>query len=143
MAVRQFDGVDDDIIRSAGALSGMGAGTIATLFKPAAGGSFLTMFCPHDEGGAPGIQLFIDTDVDRPGWWPSMGSAPYGDIVLLPGVWYLLVVRKEAAGAAQRVPRFSVHDYSTQTWSHIGGDNDTRDADPPGAGGTVRFSWDD
>ena len=137
-AVREFDGTDDDIHTGVGGLSGFTHGTVAAIAKRASGSSGAqTIFATHNSGGTGQLQFVFNAG--NLGWWgENSGEFLQTTHVADTEVWYLVVVRKASGNAT---PRYSVYDYSSDTWSHGNFTGDIVDSTAPGAGGTIRFSY--
>src|SRR5690606_6406548 len=135
MAVRQFDGVDDDIRHAIGALAGMQYGTFAALVKVQAPtgefGSILTLL----SGSTLRAQWYYNEDVEGHNIFVPNRSTQ----VPLTGYanqWALLVARK----ASGSVPvTFSLYRFNQGQWTHASSSN-FADWTSPGANGIVARS---
>jgi len=133
---RLFDGINDDLVCSTGALSGMTFGTVAVVFQMQGAGVSRALFDPHSSGGSFLGAVAIN-DNEKMSWYA--GSEVHSGVNLSAGVWYLQVARK-ATGSA--TPRFSGYNYTSGAWSHANG---TAGALPnwtaPGVSGTIKCSF--
>lgn len=135
MAVRELDGVDDEIQCATGGLSGLTYGTLAVLAKRMSTGTVDTIITPHTAAGTgAGLRTewteFNDITLrDSAGALSTVGG--HGTVV-----WRLLVWRK-ATGSA--TPRLSIYDYGTATWTHANGNAAIADGTAPSTTGTIRF----
>jgi hypothetical protein len=135
VTVREFDGVDDEIIFSIGALSNTTYGTVAFLVKRLSEGTGHVLFGLSTSSGDQFQRLVIEWTPFQDLLYGTTNGAVVGGHGS-SGVWRLIVARK-ASGTVQ--PRFSVYNYSTSTWSHANGNTAIENAVAPGAGGFVRF----
>lgn len=115
---RFFDGTDDRINFSAGALAGVHAwGLVAVLIKRAsAGGS--SWRCPlyTGNGGLSNWGLSFDISTGNTAWFGiGTGQATGSTALNATDRWYLVVLRKASGTVA---PLSSVWNSSTNTWSH-------------------------
>ena len=137
MTVRVFDGVDDDIQFDVGGISGMTYGATAMLVKHSVSAAFQALGYIHNSGGA-----FVEAPVSATAFnsweWFTGSASNSGSNNYTTGVWYLVVIRK-ASGTSN--PRFSVYNYSTGVWTHSDGSGAVGDGTAPGAGGTIRHSF--
>jgi len=137
VAVREFDGIDDEVIMAVGALSGVTHGTLAILVKRLSDDSPDTLIGFANSTGDQYQRLTV-------AWL----SAPNNDLLYATtnaaamnvadkevGVWRLIVVRKVTGTAS---PRFSMYRFSTGVWVHSAAAT-VDNAVAPGAGGAVRF----
>ncbi len=134
MAVRELDGVDDEIVMSVGALSGITYGTVGILTNRLASSRGDTLIRFHSSTSDYTNRLNLEwTGFNDILFETSAGaSAGYGTDT----GWCLLVARK-ATGSA--TPRVSVYKYATSSWSHFNLGSSIADATSPGAGGSARF----
>lgn len=135
MAVRSFNGASDDIVHTVGtSLSGMTHGTVAALVQRQGASGFRGLLYTHTSGGSfLGAINVWENDLIT--WFTA--SQSQGQTISV-NVWYLIVARKASGSSA---PRFSIYNFSTDTWSHQNGSNNQANWTSPGAGGTVRFSF--
>jgi hypothetical protein len=138
MAVREFDGTDDNISHDVGGLSGWTFGTTACIFKSASvtGGSKWIAGL-HTSGGtfrsAPLGLSTTDRLVAHDGTDVSLSPTSF----IAAGTWYLVVLRKVTGTAT---PRYSLYNFTSTTWTHAAGAATLVNSTAPGAGGTVRTS---
>lgn len=135
---RTFDGSDDVIHCSLGALTGQtAAGTFVVVARRGANSTFHTLVGLHNSGGSntlyvqlnPSNNLIIGSGG---GEESSMFTTTTSD------GWCLLAVTK-ASGSA--TPRFHRYVYSTNTWTHQDGGSSIDNGSSPGSGGTYRTAW--
>lgn len=135
MAVRAFSGTN--VLDTApGALSTNTFGTFAAIVKRGATGSWHTFLALHSSGGGALNQFAYNSD-DQVVMW-SNGDNATGPAALAATAWGLVVVRK-ATGSA--TPRFSLYNFTADTWAHANGSMAIPNWSAPGASGTVRFRW--
>lgn len=132
---RTFDGVNDDLVTTTGALSGMTYGTVAALFRYTSNSAFQSLFVLHSSGGSF-LGSVVITDSNQMHCHNNIAGSSSG-VTLSSAVWYLQVVRK-ATGSS--VPRFSGYNYTTGAWSHAAG-SAIANWVAPSSGGTVKCSW--
>jgi len=119
MAVRQFDGVDDDIRHTVGSvLADMEYGTVALLFKPQPplGDWHAPLTIAYDDRSTSGnFYIYEDGNSAYLGIWSE--RAGDGDEIQLGPFnrWYLVVVYKEPTVGPAHI---SFYDYVTEQWSH-------------------------
>src|SRR5690606_688842 len=138
LAVRQFDGVDDDIRHAIGALAGMTHGTFAALVKvQAPTGEYSTILSLVTSGNVLRVQWYYDEDVE----WHNIFVPDRSTQVPLTGYanqWALLVARK----ASGSVPvTFSLYRFNQGQWTHASSSN-FANWTSPGANGIVPRSLD-
>lgn len=126
----------DVLDHSIGALSGMTYGTIATVFKVASLTGSRTLLGLHTSGAVGRLSHNIDNQTL--GWWNGGSYNQSGNVITSSSTWYLLVTRK-ATGSV--IPRASIYDYSTGTWTHTAIGAAIGDATAPGAGGFAEFRY--
>lgn len=136
MAVRELDGVDDEIEFSTGNASTLTYGTYALLVARQSTGSTHTIIAPHTTAGTgAGLRTewteFNDITLrDSGGALSTIGG--HGTA----STWRLLVWRK-ATGSA--TPRLSVYNYDTASWTHANGNASIGDGTSPTASGSIRL----
>src|SRR5262245_12890722 len=137
MTVRSFNGTSDSITCATGAASGYTWGTVAAIVRVNANSTFQGIVHLVDSGAAFISAPLLINNSNQPAYNNgSIDSA--AAITLSNATWYLIVARK-ANGLAQ-TPRFSVYNYTSQTWTHAaGGSAEDNALSTPGAGGTIRF----
>jgi hypothetical protein len=127
---RNFNGTTDNLQFDVGALSGFTHGTGIFLVKLGAlGAAFRTLLGFHTSGGTLRTAIQINTSEELM-WWN--GTSEFSTAITIPAANWLLIVTRKASG--NTVARFSVYNYSTDTWSH----DNTSSFSPgtsPGAGG--------
>jgi len=139
MAVRQFDGVDDDIRHAVGsALADMAYGTFAALIKPQAPlDEFGTILSLVTSGNVLRVQWYYDDTTS----WADLFVPTRTTEVDLPNYgnqWVLLVARK----ASGSVPvTYSLYRFNQGQWTHASSSN-FANWSTPGANGQVRRSDD-
>lgn len=135
---RTFDGSDDVIHCSIGALTGRtAAGTFAGIVRRTNDTAFHTIVGLHNSAGTNTLYFQISpTDLLVLG--SSGGEATSTLTVLTSSSWVLVAVTK-ASGSA--TPRFHRLVYSTNVWTHEAGSGAITDGGSPGAGGTFRTAW--
>lgn len=137
MTVREFDGVSDELVTGIGAASGMVYGTVAALIKFSTVSSFRDWTMLHTAGGS-----FVWTPVGMTNFSTlhMFSNGVSSNSGINPGTtsWKLMVVRKATGTTA---PRFSIYDYTSNTWSHAAGANLDDSLSAPGPGGQVRFTY--
>ena len=139
MAVRQFDGVDDDIRHAVGsALADMAYGTFAALIKPQAPlDEFGTILSLVTSGNVLRVQWYYDDTTS----WADLFVPTRTTEVDLPNYgnqWVLLVARK----ASGSVPvTYSLYRFNQGQWTHASSGN-FANWTSPGANGQVRRSDD-
>jgi hypothetical protein len=139
MAVREFDGTDDEIRFAVDALSGMTFGTTAILFKPSTDTGTKQALALHTSGGTwRALLLGHDGSNDRPNVHNGSAFSQGASSSIDDSVWHLVVYRKATGSNAGR---FSVYDFNADAWSHTNGDNAIADWTSAGASGTVRMSF--
>ncbi|HLT09276.1 MAG TPA: hypothetical protein VK028_00525 [Micromonosporaceae bacterium] len=136
MAVRQFDGVDDDIRHAIGALAGMTHGTFAALVKvQAPTGEYSSILSLSTSSNVLRAQWYYDEDVE----WHNIFVPNRSTQVPLTGYanqWALLVARK----ASGNVPvTFSLYRFNQGQWTHASSSN-FANWTSPGANGIVARS---
>lgn len=139
MTVREFDGVDDDLQVDVGALSGFTYGTVAFTVKFVSFNLYDQIFALHTSAGVGRMGIGRGTNGE---WmWYDGGTqrlTPADTNEPQTGVWYTVVVRKATGSNA---PRWSIYNHSTDSWVHMAATSAGADSTSPGAGGTVRFSF--
>lgn len=136
MAVREFDGTDDELQTATGALDALTYGTLAVLVERLSIDSTHTVVAPHTSGGTGnGLRTewtqFNDIALrDSAGGTSNVGSQGTANI------WRLLVWRKDTGDVT---PRVSIYDYDTASWQHSNGHATLDDGGAPGVDGTIRF----
>lgn len=138
MTVREFNGTSDELVTDVGAASGMVYGTVAALLKFSTITGFRDWTMLHTSGGS-----FIWTPVGLTNFstFQMFSNGVSSNSGINPGTtsWKLVVVRKATGTTA---PRFSVYHYDSATWTHAAGGSTLDDSlSPPGAGGQVRFTF--
>lgn len=139
MAVRDFDGVDDDIVCATGGLSTNTFGTFAALIRRTAVGraQWDTILGLHTSAGT-GQNLFGIQGLNATTLYQGGVNAD-GPAIFDTTNWRLIVVRK-ASGTV--TPRFSVYNLGTQAWTHAAGSTTIANWTAPGSGGSTRFRFD-
>jgi hypothetical protein len=137
MAVREFDGTDDEVITATGGLSAMTHGTVAALFKARDFSANQSIFRSHNSGGSHLGQMLGVSSPAGAVQWSAAGGGSVAQVIS-SGVWYLAVMRKATGDVT---PRFSVHNYNTSAWSHQNGSITRPDLTAPGASGTIKMSF--
>jgi len=134
MAVREFDGTDDTIVHAIDALSGMTFGTTAAIFKPAATTGDVWVAAIHTSGNSVrAVNLGYNTDVGANRVRYEGANSPNSSIAA--GTWFLVVARK-ATGTV--TPRFSIYNFTGDTWTHDDGSTTVANWTSGGAGGFIR-----
>src|SRR5690606_4993858 len=137
MAVRQFDGVDDDIRHTVGsALADMAYGTFAALIKPQAPlDDYGTILSLVTSGNVLRVQWYYDATTS----WSDLYVPSRTTAVDLPNYgnqWVLLVARK----ASGSVPvTYSLYRFNQVQWTHSSSSN-FANWPSPGTNGQVRRS---
>src|SRR5690606_26979152 len=137
MAVRQFDGVDDDIRHTVGsALADMAYGTFAALIKPQAPlDDYGTILSLVTSGNVLRVQWYYDATTS----WADLYVPSRTTAVDLPNYgnqWVLLVARK----ASGSVPvTYSLYRFNQGQWTHASSSN-FANWPSPGTNGQVRRS---
>lgn len=138
MTVRQLNGSSDDLITAVGTLGSGTSGTFAAIVKRAATGTWHTILATHNSSGDPVNQFAFNGGTDQLHIWQSTG--PDSDSAITwanTADWALVVVRKPAGSS---VARFSLYDFTAETWTHTAGTVSIADW-PTAAGGGIRFRW--
>src|SRR5690606_21190845 len=131
LAVRQFDGVDDDVQHAVGGLSAMTHGTFAALVKvPAPTGEYGSILTLLTSDSTLRAQWYYDEDVAWhtifvPNRTTQAGRTGYGN------QWALLVARTASGLTAVT---FSLYRFNQGQWSH-GNSSNFADCTSPGANG--------
>ena len=118
MAVRHFDGIDDEITVDVGAVDDFAAYTWATIVQLAqseAGG----LITARTAGSVSRWHVNPFTN-DQVFWSSQNGGFDGSGITLSYAVWMLLAVSKPSGA---NVARFHFYNFDTDTWSHADGDN--------------------
>lgn len=136
MAVREFDGVDDDLETSIGGLTNWNFGTVAVIVKPAILTGGRVLVCLTTSGIV--TRLIINLNGTSIGYFDGSSFNTSASGIVDTTDWWLIVVRK-ASGVVQ--PRFSVYEFATDTWVHGSTPADGNSASP-GAGGLTFWSND-
>jgi hypothetical protein len=113
-------------------------GTVAALLKFSSVSGFHDWTMLHTPGGS-----FVWTPVGLTnfGTFQMFSNGTSSNSGISPGTtsWKLVVARKASGNV---VPRFSVYDYASATWTHAAGGSPLGDSgSPPGVGGQVRFTY--
>lgn len=136
MAVRAFNGSSDLINTATGGLAAGTFGTQAVIVKRVATGAWHTFLALHNSGGSA-LTQFAYQNTDLAAWWID-GITVTGPSAIVTSDWGLVVVRK-ASGTA--TPRFSLYNFTAQTWTHANASGSRPNWSAPGASGTVRVEW--
>lgn len=136
MAVRAFNGSSDLINTATGALATGTFGTQAVIVKRGGTGNWHTFLALHNSGGSA-LTQFAYQDGNLTAWWID-GVTVTGPAAISTADWGLLVVRKATSTAT---PRFSLYNFSTDTWVHANASGTRPNWPAPGTGGTVRVEW--
>lgn len=114
MAVREFDGVDDEIAWSIGDISGMNYGAAAFIFKKAdtATAADVISILTTGAGSNRAFWGFSQFNQHSAEWSPAFKAIHPPDI----GLDWWLVVHRKATGTT--VPSISLYNFSTTTWTH-------------------------
>jgi hypothetical protein len=116
MAVREFNGGSDRLIRSIGNLNGFAYGTIAAILKVASvTGGLKTLFSFMTSGGTTNIDEPLTTTPTRMSWG---GACQFDPNPLVTTTWYCMVLRK---GTGSVIPRLSTYNYNSTSWLHDAG----------------------
>jgi hypothetical protein len=134
MAVREFDGSDDTIRHSTGALSGMTHGTVAAIFKTDTITGSHAILAFNSTTPLLFLGAGLGTNENDLVGCSASGFNRLFD-VLVTGRWYLAVARKTTGTT---VPRMSLYDFTAAGWTHGNGNNSEANWTAPGATGTVR-----
>lgn len=136
MAVREFANINsDDLVVATGNLSDMTHGTIVGLIERNSIDVAHTWFGAHVAAGGTRLNL----------GWTQFNDAVWRDdqtqaVISNQGtasIWRLFVVRK---ALGDTVPRWSLYNYSTVSWSHHNSINSIVDSVAPGTDGDIKFS---
>src|SRR5690606_1042880 len=111
MAVRQFDGVDDDIHHAIGAHADMQYGTVAAIFKVTSNftSNYRTLLGLHQSNNTPRLQIYLSQPGGEVGFFN--GTSPSTDSTFVPPTtdWILAVVRKPNGNA---LGQFSFYNFT-------------------------------
>jgi hypothetical protein len=132
-SVREFDGSDDTIRHSTGALAGMTHGTVAAIFKTDTITGSHAILAFHGSGNNF-VGAGLGTNENDLVGCSASGFNRLFD-VLVTGRWYLAVARKTSGTT---VPRMSLYDFTAGTWVHGDGNNSEANWTAPGASGEIR-----
>lgn len=135
MAVRVFDGADDEIRFGGTALESLtGALTIALLMKRGNTAAWNALVAGHTSGNV-GRWGFEINNSDIPVMYVA-GTGSGNGTYTSTTTWNLLVMTKAAGTVA---PRFHIRDIATGTWTRSNGGGTLGDPVAIGASGTIRI----
>lgn len=138
MAVRNFDGTDDVITCSIGAMSAQDSGpiTIIVLVRRKATNEMVPMALHASSGPASDRgRSALDMDAGDSYMINDVGFAAAG-FAFDNDTWLIGAVSKAAGTVA---PRFHKYVYATTTWTRANSGGTMADGGAPGASGTLRF----
>jgi hypothetical protein len=115
VAVREFNGTSDRLVRSIGSLDGFAYGTIAAILKVASvAAGQKTLFCFRTSGDSH-IDDPMAVSTARMSW---SGGCQFDPNPLVTTTWYCMVLRKDTGSV---IPRLSTYNYNSTSWLHDAG----------------------
>jgi hypothetical protein len=137
MAVREFDGIDDELVCGVGGASGMTFGTVVELFKFSTVTGFRAI--GNHLHNSSSTFISVPLGLSNFGAYETFsGSSISYTTNPSTGIWYLAVWRKVTGTAA---PRLSTYDFNSTTWTHRNGSGSVGNWTAPGVSGETRFSF--